>query len=713
MQTKKRFIIILLLIGLIPFVIVSIIGYFSTYSALKDDAYNVLETVRTAKLSQLKSYIEEELNKVEYFADRYYIQSALNSYNKDNSPNKINKFFSGMDHLVEKHTYLEKMHFSNIYVVDIAGNIIYSKNKQADFATNLINGKYKNTHLAKAFVQGRKGSTIKDFDHYPLSSEPVAFFACPILEDRNPDKLQGVVITQITPEYLSKILTEYTNLGKTGAIYLLRPDYSLNTKSISDINNPFKHNLLLSSEETNKTFTENSGTKFFNDIKGNKILISYVKFYFKDLYWIIIAKEDSSEIFEKVNNYNNTVFILALLLLILLSCIALYWYKLESQLKTSQQSYKSLVEAVEGLIVVCSRDLTVEFMNPHLIKRTGYNAVGEKCYKVLHDIDAPCSWCENETIYKGEMVKTDLFSSKDNRWYHLVSVPMRNENGALSRLALFQDITEKKILELELAEEHRNLEENVRIRTQELKESLIKCEEINKELEEANVHKNKFLSSLSHELRTPLNSVIGFSDLLSKQYYGPLNSDQSGYVEMIKNSGNYLLDLINDLLDIAKIDAGKMVLKIEAFSLEELINEVKEMMIQQFKARQLKINTFFDPSITLISSDKRRLKQIMFNLLSNAEKYTPEGGSVDIVTEKINDGFIKVSVKDTGGGIPFCHINKVFDDFYQIDNLQDRISSGLGIGLALTRRLVELHGGNIAVESEPDKGTTFYFTLPM
>ncbi|HHT9125873.1 MAG TPA: ATP-binding protein [Candidatus Brocadiia bacterium] len=284
------------------------------------------------------------------------------------------------------------------------------------------------------------------------------------------------------------------------------------------------------------------------------------------------------------------------------------------------------------------------------------------------------------------------------------------QESTVSRKELEQRVVERT---RELAEERQNLENTVQVRTRELRESLEKVEDANLLLEHANRAKTQFLSSMSHELRTPLNVVIGFTDLLSEQLYGNLNDKQMKYVSEIGNSAEHLLSLINDLLDVSKIDAGAMELEMEDISFDELINTIVSMMNSQFRKKKINVKTSIEPTLPVVTADRRKCKQILMNLLSNAFKFTPEEGRVEICAVYGGDFGVRIEVRDTGIGIAADKIDKIFSEFYQVENVRDEQLGGTGIGLALTRRLVELHGGKIGVESKLCKGSTFWFTLPL
>jgi len=264
-----------------------------------------------------------------------------------------------------------------------------------------------------------------------------------------------------------------------------------------------------------------------------------------------------------------------------------------------------------------------------------------------------------------------------------------------------------------LALQRVNLEKTIDEKTSKLRLSVAQLEDINRKLEQADRHKTMFLSSMSHELRTPLNAILGFTDLLRGQFFGDLNEKQLGYVSQIDASSKHLLALISDLLDIAKIDAGTMELNLEEIPVAEFIYATEMMMKPQFTAKNLQVTVSLDSTITSIQADRRRWKQIMLNLLSNAVKYTDEEGLIDIRVERKEDAYILVSVRDNGVGMKTGDVEKVFLDFYQAESVRDQQLGGTGIGLALTKRMVKLHGGEIHAESEPGVGSRFWFTLPI
>jgi len=224
--------------------------------------------------------------------------------------------------------------------------------------------------------------------------------------------------------------------------------------------------------------------------------------------------------------------------------------------------------------------------------------------------------------------------------------------------------------------------------------------------------KSQFLANMSHELRTPLNSILGFSEVLQDRMFGDLNEKQEEYVNYILESGQHLLSLINDILDLSKIEAGKLEMEPAEVSLGDLLQNSLTMVKEKALKHGIELSLKLENEIPHIYADERLVKQVVFNLLSNAVKFTPDGGRVGIEAVK-EDEHIRITVWDTGIGIKEEDKEKLFKEFQQLDSGRDKRYQGTGLGLALSKRLVEMHGGRIWVESEEGKGSRFNFTLPI
>jgi signal transduction histidine kinase len=216
---------------------------------------------------------------------------------------------------------------------------------------------------------------------------------------------------------------------------------------------------------------------------------------------------------------------------------------------------------------------------------------------------------------------------------------------------------------------------------------------------------------MSHELRTPLNAIIGFSEVLSERMFGELNEKQDEYLKDIHASGQHLLSLINDILDLSKIEAGRMELEVTDFDLPMAIDNALTLVRERAGRRSIALHTTVDERLGQIQADERKIRQVLLNLLSNAIKFTPEGGRIEIAAEP-KDGSVEVSVSDTGVGIAPEDQEKVFEEFRQVGTAEKK-AEGTGLGLTLCRKFVELHGGRIWVKSELGTGSTFTFTIPV
>ena len=235
--------------------------------------------------------------------------------------------------------------------------------------------------------------------------------------------------------------------------------------------------------------------------------------------------------------------------------------------------------------------------------------------------------------------------------------------------------------------------------------------EANIRIAQANEAKSQFLANMSHELRTPLNAIIGFADVLGQRMFGELNARQAEYVTDIVSSGRHLLSLINDILDLSKVEAGRMTLEPAAFSLRTALTDGVTMVRENASRHRIDLSLDVAPGLDVITADERKVRQVVFNLLSNAVKFTPDEGRITITAARAADE-VRVAVADTGVGIAVEDRDRVFEEFTQTKDGEQQ-SEGTGLGLTVAKRLVELHGGRIWVESQVGKGSTFTFALPL
>jgi len=305
----------------------------------------------------------------------------------------------------------------------------------------------------------------------------------------------------------------------------------------------------------------------------------------------------------------------------------------------------------------------------------------------------------------------------------LVLVPLRAGTKLVGVLGVIPgirfDVDERAALDqaapnLAIACERGAAHRNTRRLAVEVRQTAKRLEQLNADLDAVMKSKDLFLSNISHELRTPLNSIIGFTDLLLTQDLGAqLSEQQRDFLETVARNGRHLLELINELLDLQRIAAGRMELKPEAVELAALLSETSGSVQAQVQKHRHALVVTPPPPGLRVQADRGRVRQVLLNLLSNAIKFTPDGGRITVAAGPVNGGSeVRVAVTDTGIGIAAEDQPKLFQEFSQLDASASRKYEGTGLGLALSRRLIELHGGAIGVESEMGKGSTFWFTLP-
>jgi PAS domain S-box-containing protein len=393
----------------------------------------------------------------------------------------------------------------------------------------------------------------------------------------------------------------------------------------------------------------------------------------------------------------------------------------EEILRASEARFRSLVENAAAGIITTRMDGSILSANRAALELYGFDSQGEIASINARDIyvDAEDRKIVLEALLRRGVVKgLEVRMKRFDRspfWASINMIILADESGEKQLLSIVQDITERK----QAADELQKLNEKLSAFNQELEN---KVEDRTRQLEQAlteaqasNHAKSEFLASMSHELRTPLNAIIGFSQVLQAEYFGGLNAKQSEYITDILDSGKHLLSLINDVLDISKVEAGKMELEISRVKIKDLLNGSLTMIKEKAQAHRigLEMNLTQDIDDLEIEADERRLKQVVFNLLSNAAKFTPDGGRIVVSAEKENSGLV-VSVTDTGIGISPEEQKKLFQPFYQARGGMKDKTPGTGLGLSITRSIIEKHGGRIWMESEgPGKGSRFIFSLPV
>jgi signal transduction histidine kinase len=239
----------------------------------------------------------------------------------------------------------------------------------------------------------------------------------------------------------------------------------------------------------------------------------------------------------------------------------------------------------------------------------------------------------------------------------------------------------------------------------------LEVEEKGQQLEIASKHKSQFLANMSHELRTPLNAILGYTELILDNIYGDVSEKVRDVLTRLEKSGRHLLGLINDVLDLSKIEAGQLTLSLSDYSMKEVVQTVFTGVESLAGEKKLALKSTVSPDLPLGHGDERRITQVLLNLVGNAIKFT-EVGEVRVEVSA-TDGAFRVAVSDTGPGIAPADQAKIFEEFQQVDSSSTRKKGGTGRGLSIAKRIIEMHGGRIWVESSPGKGSTFWFTLPL
>jgi signal transduction histidine kinase len=323
--------------------------------------------------------------------------------------------------------------------------------------------------------------------------------------------------------------------------------------------------------------------------------------------------------------------------------------------------------------------------------------------------------CLEESLKTGEFFsewRIRRAGSGEVRWIVANAKVSFDEEGRPVRMIGFnRDITDRKQAELEVLRLNQDLERRVAERTIQLERIAAELEKRNREVERVNQMKTEFLARSSHELRTPLNAIVGYADLLGEQAAGPLPPPYPRFVSNIQEGARHLLDMVNDLLDLSRIEAGRIELNLERFEVSAVLDEVLSVITPLAEIKRIPVENRVARG-TAVVADRVRFKQILYNLMSNAVKFTPEEGRVWIEAATSGEVFT-ICVGDTGIGIAAGEQEAIFEEFHQVASARKLAPPGAGLGLAITRKLARLHGGDVRVESEPGKGSRFLVSLPV
>jgi PAS domain S-box-containing protein len=382
--------------------------------------------------------------------------------------------------------------------------------------------------------------------------------------------------------------------------------------------------------------------------------------------------------------------------------------KAEKDLEENKKMYQNLVENLNEIVYALDKNATITYISPNVESIGGYKpeeVIGKNFVEFVHPDDIMGRMEQFRKVFSGIDEPSEyrfLTKKGDAIWVRTNAKPLIKDGNVAGVMGVLTFITDLKEAERKLRETNHRL-----------KKAVLKANEMAAQAEYANKTKSQFLANMSHELRTPLNSVIGFSDILLNEVKGELNDSQKKYVTNINKGGKHLLDLINSILDLSKIEAGKLELVYENFNLYFVFSEIESIILPQAQKKSIDLEIEIQDEGIEINADKSKIKQAIFNLLSNAIKFTDKNGKISMSARKVDRDFVEVAVKDTGIGIPDDKLDKIFDPFMQADASTSRKYGGTGLGLPLVKKYIEKHAGQIWVESEVGKGSTFTFTIPM
>jgi PAS domain S-box-containing protein len=380
----------------------------------------------------------------------------------------------------------------------------------------------------------------------------------------------------------------------------------------------------------------------------------------------------------------------------------------------AERRFRELLEAAPDAILEVDSEGLIVLVNAAAEKLSGYERselLGQSM-DILTPSEVRAAHAGHRSAYVAHSVTRPMGTGLD---LHLqckdgtrvpveISLSPLNYDGEMRVTAIIRDITQRRQAERKMREMQDKF-------TEELTEANRQLALRNREVEKADGLKTEFVASMSHELRTPLHTIIGFAELLAEELEGPLNAKQQRFVGHIHKDSLHLLELINDILDLSRIEAGRLDLRRESFDMREAIEEVVSSIRPQAAAKSQRIETSVPGQVSL-NADRVRFKEVLFNLLSNAVKFTHEGGGIRI-DAVARDVLAEISVSDTGVGIPEAEQAAVFEKFYQAASSTRGLREGTGLGLAIARQLVEAHGGKLHLWSEPGKGSRFTFTIPL
>jgi len=388
---------------------------------------------------------------------------------------------------------------------------------------------------------------------------------------------------------------------------------------------------------------------------------------------------------------------------------------LQRNLRLSEQHFRTLIENATDLVAVIDDTGVIKYASPAGKRLLGYpreQVLGRAIATLIHPEDREAAQEQIAALRDVPAVARFRLRHMNGAWRSFEFVGVRVSNETMRGIVInARDITDRVRDEEEIVLLTTTLEARVNERTRELAETNAELSLRNRQVENSNRMKSLFLANMSHELRTPLNAIIGFTELLRDQFAGPLSDKQKDYLGHVSRASKHLLGIINEVLDLARIEAGQITLHPETVSLPEFLEEIRDLVAPMVSEKSLTCQSMCEPGLALFA-DSARLRQILLNLVGNAVKFTPENGSVRITAQR-QGGEVTISVIDSGVGIPAQEQEAVFEEFFRASLGAGVSTEGAGLGLPMVRRLTERLGGRVTVRSAPHEGSEFSVTIPV